>query len=93
MEQVPLCVIGCGGMGHRHILAYKTLEDSGVGNVELVAVCDVRRENTEFAAREIERLFGRKPLVFTDLDQVIARDDILAVSLDSVIGAQHLSHP
>ena len=39
-------------MGHRHILAYKVLEDSGIGNVELMAVCDVNRANAEFAARE-----------------------------------------
>ena len=35
MDKVPLCVIGCGGMGHRHILAYKELADSGIGNIEL----------------------------------------------------------
>ena len=29
MEKVPLCVVGCGGMGHRHIMAYKVLEESG----------------------------------------------------------------
>ena len=59
MEKVPLCVVGCGGMGHRHIMAYQTLNESGLGNVELMAVCDVRRENAEFAAREVER---RAPL-------------------------------
>ena len=68
-------------MGHRHILAYRTLEDSGIGNVDLMAVCDLRKENAEFAAREVERLFGRKPLVLTDLDQVLARDDILAIDV------------
>ena len=31
MEKIPLCVVGCGGMGHRHILAYKELDDSGIG--------------------------------------------------------------
>ena len=81
MEKVPLCVVGCGGMGHRHIMAYRALEDSGIGNIDLVAVCDVRRENAEFGAREVERLFGRKPLIFTDLDEVLARSDILAVDV------------
>ena len=81
MEKVPLCVVGCGGMGHRHIMAYRVLEDSGIGNIDLVAVCDMRRENAEFGAREVERLFGRKPLVFTDLDQVLARSDISAVDI------------
>ena len=81
MEKVPLCVVGCGGMGHRHILAYKVLEESGIGNVELMAVCDVRRENAEFAAREVQRLFGREPLIFTDMDSMLKRDDILAVDV------------
>ena len=81
MEKVPLCVVGCGGMGHRHIMAYRVLEDSGIGNIDLVAVCDMRRENAEFGAREVERLFGRKPLVFTDLDQVLASSDISAVDI------------
>ena len=80
-EAVPLCLVGCGGMGHRHLMAYRTLEDTGMANVELMAVCDVRAENAEFARREVERLFGRTPLVFTDLDQVLARDDILAVDV------------
>ena len=80
-EAVPLCLVGCGGMGHRHLMAYRTLEDTGIANVELMAVCDVRAENAEFARREVERLFGRTPLVFTDLDQVLARDDIHAVDV------------
>ena len=80
-EAVPLCLVGCGGMGHRHLMAYRVLEESGLANVELMAVCDVRPENAEFARREVERLFGRTPLVFTDLDQVLARNDILAVDV------------
>ena len=81
MEKVPLCVVGCGGMGHRHILAYKELADSGIGNVEVVAVCDVRSENAALGAREVERLFGRRPMVFTDLDQVLANPHVGAVDV------------
>src|SRR5437868_2412989 len=81
MEKIPLCVIGCGGMGHRHILAYKELEDSGIGNIEVVAVCDLRPENAALGAREVERLFGRKPLVYTDLNDVLANREIVAVDV------------
>ena len=42
MEKVPICLVGCGGMGHRHVMGYKELKDSGIGNLDLVAVCDIR---------------------------------------------------
>jgi predicted dehydrogenase len=81
VERVPLCVIGCGGMGQRHILGYKTLADSGIGNIDIVAVCDLRPENAELGAREVERLFGRRPMVFTDLEKMLANPDIIAVDV------------
>ena len=81
MEKVPLCVIGCGGMGHRHILAHKELEQSGIGNIELIAVCDANPKNADLGKREVERLFGRTPLVFTDLDEALAHPDIAAVDV------------
>ncbi len=68
-------------MGHRHILAYKELEDSGIGNIDLMAVCDINPDNAALGAREIERLFGRKPLVFTDLDKALAHPDVAAVDV------------
>lgn len=81
MDKIPLCLIGCGGMGHRHILAYRELEDSGIGNIDLVAVCDVNPKNADLGKREVERLFGRTPMVFTDVEQVAAQGDIGAVDI------------
>ena len=81
MQNVPLCVVGCGGMGHRHILAYKELADTGISNIDLVAVCDTRPENANFGASEIERLFGKKPMVFNNLDKVLAHPHIAAVDV------------
>ena len=77
MEKIPLCLIGCGGMGHRHILAHKELEDSGIGNIELMAVCDANPKNADLGKREVERLFDRTPLVFTDLDEALAHIETL----------------
>lgn len=81
MERVPLGMIGCGGMGQRHILGYKKLADSGISNLDLIAVCDVRPENAEIGAREVERLFGKRPLVFTDLDRMLSHPEITAVDV------------
>ena len=35
MEKVPICLVGCGGMGHRHVMGYKELQESGIGNLDL----------------------------------------------------------
>ena len=96
MEKVPICLVGCGGMGHRHVMGYKELKDSGIGNLDLVAVCDIRAENAELVANEAERLLGRKPMVFTDLGQVLAHPNIAAVdvvtdgSTHHAVGCRHL---
>ena len=81
MEKVPICLVGCGGMGHRHVMGYKELKDSGIGNLDLIAVCDIRQENAELVANEAEHLLGRRPMVFTDLDQVLAHPNIAAVDV------------
>ena len=89
MEKVPLCVIGCGGMGHRHILGYKELEDSGISNIEVVAVCDTQRQNAELGAREVERLFGKRPMVYTNIDDVLANSEIAAVDVVTDPSSHH----
>ena len=89
MKKIPLCLIGCGGMGHRHILAYKELDNSGIGNIELMAVCDLNPKNADLGKREVERLFGRTPLVFTDLDEAVAHPDIAAVDVATDPAVHH----
>ena len=44
MDRVPLGIIGCGGMGRRHIRAYRALRDVGADRFEIKAVCDTRPE-------------------------------------------------
>lgn len=80
-QRVPICVVGCGGMGHRHTIAYHTLEETGLSNMDLMAVCDINRQNAERIAGEVERLFGRAPLIFTDLDRMLAHPGIAAVDV------------
>ena len=45
IEPVPLAIVGCGGMGGRHLFGLKELQANGLSNVDLVAVCDLRRDN------------------------------------------------
>ena len=57
MEKIKLAIVGCGGMGGRHLLGLQELEASGMGNVQLVAACDLRRDNAERLADKC----GRSP--------------------------------
>lgn len=77
-------------MGHRHVLGYKELDESGLGNIDLVAVCDLREERANFCAKEVERLFGRRPLVFTDPEKVYTHRAIEAVDIVSEPSYHHL---
>ena len=67
MAKVKMALIGCGGMGTRHLYGVRELVQSPFNNIELVALCDIRRENVELAATEVEELLGSKPATFTDV--------------------------
>ena len=69
-------------MGTRHLYGLGELAKTPFDNVELVAVCDIRRDNAELAAAEAEKLVGQRPSVFTDLE-TMHRDvpDLMAVDV------------
>ena len=70
MEKVKMALVGCGGMGTRHLYGVRELVQSPFNNVELVALCDIRRENVELAANEAEELLDSKPATFTDIGEM-----------------------
>jgi predicted dehydrogenase len=91
MERIPLAIVGCGGMGGRHLLGLKELHDSGLSNVELAAVCDLRRDNAEYLAENAGQLLGRRPLVFEDVEQMVhAVPGLQAASVTTDAGSHHI---
>ena len=66
MDKIRLGLVGCGGMGTRHLYGLRELTQTPFNNVELCALCDIRRENAELAAAEAEKLLGVRPAIFTD---------------------------
>ena len=52
MERVRFGLVGCGGMGRRHLAGYAELMRSDFQNVELAAVCDLNERNAEELAEE-----------------------------------------
>ncbi|WP_156252693.1 Gfo/Idh/MocA family protein [Pseudactinotalea terrae] len=67
MQRIPVAIIGCGGMGTRHLFGLAELERAGLNPFDLVAVCDVDPERAERLADEAERRLGRRPTPGTDL--------------------------
>jgi predicted dehydrogenase len=90
-ERIPIALIGCGGMGRRHLRGMRHLAASSLANVELVAVCDLNQDNATFLAEEALELLGRKPRVYADL-AAMAHElgaDLQAASITTDVAAHH----
>jgi predicted dehydrogenase len=90
-ERVPMALIGCGGMGRRHLRGLRHLADSSLSNVELIAVCDLNQDNAAFLADEAQELLGRRPRVYADLAAMAAElgTELQAASITTDVAAHH----
>ena len=77
---LALALVGCGGMGRRHLLGMKRLRDAGHMAFELAAVCDVMPENAAKAADMAADMLGRRPDQYADFTGMLR-----AARLDGVI--------
>ena len=75
-----LGLVGCGGMGRRHVLGMSRLKSVGRMAFDLVAVCDIMPENGQRMVDHADQLLGVKPQLFADFDAMIK-----AVHLDGII--------
>jgi predicted dehydrogenase len=83
-------LVGCGGMGHRHLHAYGALGRVGADGFTLAAVCDPRREAAEHAADLVAELLGSRPAVFASADELIASGAVDAIDLVTEPSIHHL---
>ncbi len=90
MARVKYAAVGCGGMGRRHLRGAATLQKSSFANMELVACCDLKREQAELYADEAKDLLGQRPKVYTDIAQM-AREvpDLEAADVTVESGFHH----
>lgn len=70
-EKVRVAVIGCGGMGSRHIEAL-----SENPNCTVAVVCDVFKGRYNNAMDTVERIAGTRPDGYQDFRNVLDRPDI-----------------
>ncbi|RKU25486.1 hypothetical protein C6497_15525 [Candidatus Poribacteria bacterium] len=72
MDTIRLAIVGCGGMGHRHMYGLAELHRVGWEKFTLVGACDPVLENAESLATKAEERFGHKPAVVSNLDELTA---------------------
>lgn len=72
MDRINLGLVGCGGMGTRHLYGLRSLAQTPYNRIDLRALCDINPENAGMAAAEAEKLLGVEPAIFTDLDAMAA---------------------
>lgn len=77
-ENIKVAVVGLGNIGKIHIEALQKL-----GNVEIVAVCDINPEVAEAFAQSIES----SPKAFVDLDEMLSEPSLDLVSICLPSGA------
>lgn len=90
MEPIRLAIVGCGGMGRRHLAGLAELRAVGERSIELVAVCDLNTDNANDLAAEAEALIGFRPLVFNDLEAMVRQTEGLeAADCTTDSGSHH----
>lgn len=80
-ETLSIGLVGCGGMGHRHLHAYSALRRAAAEGATLTAVCDPRLEAAAAAADLAEALLGMRPAVFADHEELISSGTVEALDI------------
>lgn len=86
---MKLALVGCGGMGMRHLHGLNELRRYGLSPWELVAVCDVEADRGEEVADRAAEFFGSRPRVFTRLSALIEELHPDAVDVVTTVKSHH----
>jgi predicted dehydrogenase len=90
-DPVRLAIVGCGGMGRRHLAGLAELARCGERAVDLVAVCDLNERNAHDLAGEAASLLDTRPAVFTDVARMVdGTDGLEAAACTTDSGSHHL---
>ena len=74
-------LVGCGGMGRRHLDGYRLLRDAGGRSFEIAAVCDPEPRAAAAAAAFAEAVLGTRPVVFEAVGDLVASATVQALDV------------
>lgn len=89
MASIPLAIVGCGGMGHRHLTGLIELVRAGWADFTLVAACDPVTSNAESLADQAAAALGTRPTVVASLAELSALG-VAAVDITTTPRSHHL---
>jgi predicted dehydrogenase len=89
-EPLAIGLVGCGGMGRRHLHSYRALRAAGGEPFEIAAVCDPRADAALEAAALVEHLLGSRPAVFEDAQALVASGTAQALDIVTDPSTHHL---
>src|SRR5688500_3381858 len=78
MDQVNLAIVGCGGMGTRHLYGMKEYASIVAGGLRghpafrLAAVCEPNERNADLLAETAATELGERPRVFPGVDAMLS---------------------
>ncbi len=93
---LKLGLVGCGGMGLRHLHGLKALQEVAEKlpnpqvKIELVAVADSNLDNARYIAEESRKLLGAKPEIYSSQAKMLeAQARIEAVNITTGTSSHH----
>lgn len=90
MDKVKTAFVGCGGIAGAHVKGLRTLWEKGIRIFEVIATCDVDEGRAARMADDIAVFQTTKPRVYTDIEEMLAKEDELeAVDICSVHRIHH----
>ncbi len=93
MDRLSTGLVGCGGMGRRHLRAYAALRGVGLDRFEVVAVCDPRRDAAQQAADLAEELLGTRPAIFSDHQDLVGSGEVAVLDVVTEPSVHHVIVP
>ena len=88
-ETIPLAIVGCGGMGHRHLYGLAELTRAGLSPFRLVGACDPDEGNANTLADQAADLLGQRPAVAGSLQALAGVTDVAAIDLTTTPRYHH----
>ncbi len=91
VDPLRLAIVGCGGMGRRHLAGLAEL-DRRIGRViDLAAVCDSNEQRAIELADEAEAILGYRPAVVRSIEDLASRiKGLEAADCTTESGSHHL---